>query len=210
MSTTVTSTNSSHVRDVAVAAARGDEVLKLHLFVTFAVRQWIGIRFQIDGTAELALRYSPLEQGWIRLLAARFKLVFDKAIDRPYAQTPYYYYYSGREGLFNTPTTNRTTPSKLVDIRFFYPDSWDTAKAPRATHLYNDYDYYYADDELPNNQSHLQGNQHGKFDQQACSTYWSPTDKLLWIILTSCYMLIPKAYYFDYVMNSCLLVDHMK
>ena len=37
---------------------------------------------QIDETARLALRYSPLEQGWIRLLADRFKPVFDEVIDK--------------------------------------------------------------------------------------------------------------------------------
>jgi Integrase zinc binding domain len=169
----------TRVRDVA--AARGEEVLKLHLSGNLrgAAMDWY--TDQIDKTAKLALRYSPLEQGWIRLLADRFKPVFNEAIDRPYAQTPYYYYYSSREGLFNTSTTNRTIPSKPVDIGFFYPDSWDTTKtvrtAPRATHLYDDYDYDYSDDELPNNQSHLQSNQHGQFDQQAHATYWPPTDK---------------------------------
>ena len=70
----------TRVRDVA--AARGEEVLKLHLFGNLrgAAMDWY--TDQIDETAKLALRYSPLEQGWIRMLADRFKPAFDEAIDR--------------------------------------------------------------------------------------------------------------------------------
>ena len=70
----------TRVRDVA--AARGEEVLKLHLFGNLrgAAMDWY--TDQIDETAKLALRYSPLEQGWIRLLADRFKPAFDEAIDK--------------------------------------------------------------------------------------------------------------------------------
>jgi hypothetical protein len=37
---------------------------------------------QINKNIKLALQYIPLAQGWIKMLTERFKLAFNKAIDK--------------------------------------------------------------------------------------------------------------------------------